>query len=564
LGIGGDSRPSPIPNSFSFLVVVVAVVLYLGPLFLDAPLTDPDEGLHAAIAQEMHERGDVVVPRFLGQAFLDKPILFFWTQFASISAFGENTAAARLPGMLFALLGIATTGWLARVLFGGQRAAGGGQQRTADCRLPTAAWVAAACYATMVLPFLLAQAPVHDMALVPFTNLALAFLWRGRDPGSGIRDPILAGVALGLSILTKGLEGVAIVGVGYGLYLLLARAVTWRVVWQGMAVLALAVVIALPWYLAMDARQPGYLQYYFIDRHLLGFATDTQRHGGQPWWFYVPLAVGGGLPWILYVNLAGGSRQAAGGSRRSAVGSRQSEMLLWTWLLGALTLLSLSGSKAVTYVLPAMPAIAILAGRSWVAALSAETREGAGDPRRLLHAALFFVIAALTPWGGSRFANQPVTTVEAVAFAVLSAAWLWLMITLRRRSAAYAWPRLVVATGATYAAAFVLLGPPIAQAHSARDLAGYFKSPESLPGTIFIMDERVSFVYYLRPDVRHALRADRIRSVSVEELASMKPFPRDAVVALPADLVGRLSRVPQLANASRRAAGRYVVVLPGD
>jgi len=42
----------------------------------------------------------------------------------------------------------------------------------------------------------------------------------------------------------------------------------------------------------------------------------------------------------------------------------------------------------------------------------------------------------------------------------------------------------------------------------------------------------------------------------------MPSFPSDAVVALPADLAGRLSRVPQLANASRHAAGRYIVVKP--
>ena len=567
---------SPIPDTIARitapLVVCLAAVLYLGPLFLDAPLTDPDEGLHAVIAQEMHDRGDFLVPRFLGRAFLDKPILFFWTQLASISAFGMGPAAARLPGMLFALLGIVTTGWLARVLF--DRATG---------------LAAATCYATMVLPFLLAQAPVHDMALVPFTNLALGLLWRARvnpktqipnpkpqrlDLGFGIWDLGFAGVALGVSVLTKGLEGVAIVGIGYGAYLLLTRGITWTVAWQGIAVLAIAVVIALPWYLVMEAREPGYLRYYFIDRHLLGFATDTQRHAGQPWWFYVPLTVGGGLPWILYVHLKGIGGRGKGleeGGRGKGIGGRgkgiggSAEILLWTWLLGAVVLLSLSGSKAVTYLLPAMPAIAILASRSWVLALSAESRDASAHPlraRALVHAALFFVIAALTPWAASRFGDQPVRAGEAVAFAVLSAVWLWLLNSLRRRPAAHAWPRLVVATGMTYVLAFALLGPPLAQAHSARDLAGYFSTPGRLPHTIYIMDGRVSFVYYLRPDVRRELRENQIQSVSVEQLAAMQPFPSDAVVALPADLAGRLSRVPQLAGASRQGAGRYIVVKP--
>jgi len=454
-----------------FWISVIAAVLYLAPLLLDAPLTDPDEGLHAAISQEMLERGDLIVPRFLGRAFLDKPILFFWAQAASITTFGMNTAAARLPGMLFALLGIATTGWLARTLF--------------DAHI---GWLAAACYATMVLPFLLAQVPVHDIALVPFTNLALGFLWRARrDSGFGIRDSILAAVVLGFSMLTKGLEGVAIVGLGYGVYLLLTRAMTLRIVLQGVTVLAIAALVALPWYLAMEAREPGYLRYYFIDRHLFGFATDTQRHSGQPWWFYLPIVIGGGLPWIVYVVLAG--------RKAPPYTTEPPTMFLWTWLVGAILLLSLSASKAVTYVLPAMPAIAILAARS------------------------------------------PKT--------------------------ARAWLTPVVATAAIYALALAVFGPSAARAHSARDLADYFNSAGRLPGTIFVFDQRVSFVYYLQPSLRNQLNTDQVRSVSVEQLAAMQPFPRDAVVTVPGDLAeSRLSRIPALAHAARHAAGRYVVVSP--
>ena len=453
------------------VVIAVALILYLAPLLLNAPLTDPDEGLHAAISQEMVERGDFVVPRFVGRAFFDKPILFFWTQAASMRLFGMSTAAARLPGMLFALLAIATTGWLARVLVGSVG-------RTAG---PPIGWVAAGCYATMVLPFLLAQAPVHDIALVPFTNLALGLLWRSRDPGSGIRDPILAGSALGLSILTKGLEGIAIVGVGFAVYLLVTRTLTRRLVLLGLVVVAVAVLVALPWYLAMDAREPGYLRYYFLNRHLLGFTTETQRHGGQAWWYYLPVLVAGGVPWIVYV-------------RRRALSDAPGKFL-WIWPAASLVLLSLSNSKAVTYILPVMPAIAIVASRS---------------------------DTAVRQW-------RPV----AMAMAVI------------------------------YSAALVTAGPSTARSHSAIDLTGYFNNAGQLPSRMFVMEYRVSFVYYLRPEVRARMHRDQIESFLGAELATMQPFPKDAVLALPADLAdARLARLPQLANAHRKQVGRYLLISP--
>jgi 4-amino-4-deoxy-L-arabinose transferase len=452
-------------------VIGVAVVLYLGPLLLNAPLTDPDEGLHAAISQEMVERGDFIVPRFVGRAFLDKPILFFWAQAASMRLLGMNTAAARLPGMLFALLAIATTGWLARVLFGHAGRTSG----------PPIGWMAAGCYATMVLPFLLAQAPVHDIALVPLTNVAFGLLWRSREPGSGVRDPILAGCALGLSILTKGLEGIAIVGVSFAAYLLVTRTLTRRLVLLGILVVVVAVLVALPWYLAMDAREPGYLRYYFLNRHLLGFTTETQRHGGQPWWYYLPVLIVGGLPWIVYV--------------RRHVLSDASGKLLWIWPAASLVLLSLSNSKAVTYILPVMPAIAIVASRS---------------------------NTAVRQW-------RPV----AVAMAVI------------------------------YATAVITAGPSTARSHSAIDLTQYFNNAGQLPSRLFVMEYRVSFVYYLRPDVRARMHRDQIQSFLGAELVTMQPFPKDAVLALPADLAdARLAGLPQLADAHRKQVGRYLLISP--
>src|SRR5436190_21034332 len=99
-------------------LALVAAVLCFVPLLVSSPLLDPDEGLHAAIAQEMVLRHDYVTPTFLGAPFLDKPILFFWAEAFSLRAFGMNEAAVRIPPLTFGLLGMLSVAALAQVLFG--------------------------------------------------------------------------------------------------------------------------------------------------------------------------------------------------------------------------------------------------------------------------------------------------------------------------------------------------------------------------------------------------------------------------------------------------------------
>ena len=73
------------------IFALMALVLVVAPLAANAPLFDPDEGLHAAIAQEMVLSGDYVTPTFLGEPFLDKPILFFWSEALSLPGASRRT-----------------------------------------------------------------------------------------------------------------------------------------------------------------------------------------------------------------------------------------------------------------------------------------------------------------------------------------------------------------------------------------------------------------------------------------------------------------------------------------
>jgi len=271
------------------LASLLAAVIFVYPLTLGTPLLDPDEGLHAAIAQEMAERGDWITPRFRGEPFLDKPIFYFWAEALSLRMFGMNEAAVRLPGLMFGLLGAVTTAIVAWRLFG-----------------HTIGLVSGMLYTTMILPVALAQAAAHDVALVPCVNLALLLFWesdRVKSRWAAAGCTLAIGLLLGLSILTKGLAGVALVGAAYGCYLLVTRRLTVAACVRGAAALGIAGVVASTWYAAVESQHPGYLYYYFVERHLLGFATDSQIHGGEPWWYYLPILLGGSLPWIGYLPI---------------------------------------------------------------------------------------------------------------------------------------------------------------------------------------------------------------------------------------------------------------------
>ena len=126
-----------------------------------------------------------------------------------------------------------------------------------------------------------------------------------------------------------------------------------------------------PW----NVAAPSTSQYYFLDRHFKGFVTATQPHGRMPWWYYLPILLGGGLPWIAYLPVVV-LDEAAGRAKRLLRPGRPLTLLA-CWLIGGTLLLSLAQSKLVTYVWPLLPAVAILAAVAWSRAADNTLSDGA-------------------------------------------------------------------------------------------------------------------------------------------------------------------------------------------
>lgn len=525
------------------IFALVALVLAAAPLAASSALFDPDEGLHAAIAQEMNLRRDYVTPTFLGEPFLDKPILFFWTEAASLRVFGSHEDAVRIPPIVFALLSMVGVAALGRTLFGA-----------------AAGFIAGIAYATMLLPLAVGEIAVHDVALAPFICGAAIALAKIPDRRAFWLWSATAGVCLGLSILTKGLVGLAFVG----LFVLCLGATRPRdAVRLGLALVCavvLAVVIAAPWYVAMERAHPGYLHYYFIDRHVRGFLTATQLHAGRPWWYYAPILVAAALPWTGY----------AMGAARYAPRERMLRVV-WEWLAAGFVFLSLAQSKLGIYALPLFIPLALVVGdyivrevRQWDIR---RPRSGAFAAWFALHA---LVLAALPALG---------LTAMFVHFGARSAGWLWAVAGIaaaligltgargwRARSAsgvldAYGWM-----TSMAIVALAGVVAPRAANWMTARDLAAALDASGTLPPYVAVLDERIgSLVFYLSPALRREAAPDRFADLSaVEALARIRRTSPDAILAVRDDQLARFTRLFSFPPAVHARAGTFTIYRFGD
>ena len=541
------------------LAAMLAAATCVFPLVLGIPLLDPDEGLHASIAQEMVERGDWIIPRFIGEPFLDKPILFFWAEALSLRLFGMSEAAVRLPGLMFGLLGAVTTALVGWRLLG-----------------RTVGLVAGLFYGTMFLPVALTQAATHDVALVPWTNLAILLFWqsdRARGWQSSARYTLALGVLLGLATLTKGLMGIALVGVAYGLYLLVTRKLTLAACYRGAGAVTLGILMASTWYLAVEARSPGYLYYYIVERHLLGFATETQCHGDEPWWFYLPVLLGGGLPWIGYLPAT--IRQLLGERKQQASSTALAEeeetssgfdngavTLLWCWLLGCTLLLSIAQSKMVTYIWPVFPVVAILAAIAWTRLLEGRLLESA---RRDLTRTFIFtsvtgpiLLPVIMLIIGSKFAIDYSGPVWALAALTALTCWIPPIFWFRARYRA-TFVSAISCLAFQFVVVMTVVFPPVAESRSAAALATYINQRGRVPSHVMVADERIgSVVFYLRPELRAGLQHGQLESTHLYDVRNGVPVDNpDAIVAVPRTQFHRALRFFRLDNTPFEPIGRF-------
>jgi len=388
-------RPDPPWATLTALAGIVALVAAVSWGLGGYALLDPDEGRNAEVAREMMAGGDVVLPRLDGLPYLDKPVLFFAVDAISQRVLGASEAAARLPALVFALATAALTAWFAGRLFGWR-----------------ARWVAGVAALAAPLPIAFARTVIFDSALTFFMVVALCAFYlavearaarRRAAPGgvisgetraeaavllpaapAGTRQDEVAGgwlgwtalawAAMGLGVLTKGPVALAVPLLAAVPFAAFRRAS--RAVWHPLGPALLALCVA-PWIWAVSRRVPEFLHYALFTETWQRVTTPEMNREG-PIWFFLPCLLAGALPWSL-LALAGWRRSwGPRGSGRLLARLDPPRLYLALWIALPLVLFSLSHSKRPQYILPLIPAVAIMAAKVWVDA--AERVEAAAEP----------------------------------------------------------------------------------------------------------------------------------------------------------------------------------------
>jgi 4-amino-4-deoxy-L-arabinose transferase-like glycosyltransferase len=378
-------------HAWLFALVLLAL-LWFGALETRG-LFQPDEGRYAEIAREMLSSGDWVTPRLNDLKYFEKPPLQYWATALSFAAFGRDEWSARLWPAVTGFLGILL------LVFTGNRTGPVG-----------AGYVAGMVLASAVGYFLAGQYLTLDMGLTFFLSAALcAFLLaQHAPPGSAPAQRWMLAVwaAMACAVLTKGLVGVVLPGAALFAYVLLQGdwALLRRLEWgRGGALFSL---VALPWHLLVQWRNPEFFRFYILNEHLARYLLP-EHHRPGPWWYFIVVLGLALIPWV--VLLPGVLRRLP--RARGGPGAFEADRFLLLWAATILLFFSASSSKLPGYIIPALPALALLIGRDvarrgrldatragFVLALTGAAALAFGLPA-LRHAhALYDVESAYAPW----------------------------------------------------------------------------------------------------------------------------------------------------------------------
>lgn len=329
---------------YLILAALVALIIYLPGQ--RHGLWRTSEARDCEIAREMLETGNIAVPHFNGQVFLEKPPLFYASLALSMKIFGESANAARVPSTLFAMLTLIGIAVIGKKLY--------------DERLGL---FMAVIVGTTTLFLKRGHEAYMDVMLACAEVWALAaFLsaYRPFDKAQKLLPLVAFYLLLTVSFYIKGLVGPLVPLLTVGTYLLWQR--DFRAIYRLHPWLGIVVFLALtaPWHydLWRQARWE-YLDVFYIHNHWYRFVPSDEVDLGHHtiWYWYLWSTWKFFAPWSLLLPPA---ILALFHKGFRAWFPKESYRFAVSWALPPFLFFTVSSTKREDYLLPIYGAFALL------------------------------------------------------------------------------------------------------------------------------------------------------------------------------------------------------------
>jgi len=427
----------------------------------------------------MLARHDWVTPTLNGAAWLEKPPLYYWQAMLAFAIFGVRDWTARLPSAIDASLIVLGAYLFLKKLRPGLHL---------DGALMTAS-------AAGVIAF--AHSASTDMPLAATFSLAM-LCWYGWWELSARK--LLCGFYffLALAVLAKGPVAVILAGAVLTLYALAAGQADsiWKTLWW--PGILLHMVVAAPWYVAVQLRQPEFFRIFILEHNLARFGSNLYHHT-QPFWFYIPVAILALIPWLAFVAAALAEIVQAWWTERRALFATGDALngFLILWLIVPIIFFSLSRSKLPGYILPAIPAGSLL-GAEYV-------RRHVDDDRPPLWLSIAHALIAAAPMVPALAIGHlvmqhrlPWSALTLVAAAIALVVAIGITVTLASKLALRALYFVTLIPVILALAALLKIGSPVVdETLSARPIAAQLASMEIKPMPLAVLGVRRETEYGL-------------------------------------------------------------------
>ena len=341
------------PLSYDLISLSLLFIIMYGAFLGGYPIYSPDEARYSEVAREMLRQHQYLMPYLNHILFIDKPPLFYWLQALILHIFGIHPWSLRLLPvfcnwlMMLACYGAGTylqnrrTGLMAAVMF-----------------------------ASCLMMFIMGHVPNMDIPVATLMALSLIGFITIMHPRSTLPPRLLYFCygLMALAILCKGMMGIALPAMVVGCWIIVCN--QWHLIKKMHLIsgLILMLLIATPWFVLVQQQNHNFFHFFFYVQQIERY-TSTHFNAQNPFWTYPLTLIVGFTPFSVLMLYAFCSefKVLFNKKRRSILRG-----FFVIWIISITLFFSIPASKVLTYILPVLPAMALLTALSWGKTLTAK------------------------------------------------------------------------------------------------------------------------------------------------------------------------------------------------